>query len=316
MKSIRSISKESIIAIDIETVRIAEEFDDLDQQWQSAWEYKNKQNGNIPTHEELSKIWIETSSLYAEFSKVCAVSLVYHDGEVLKCKSYKGEDEKDILNSLKNDLDAFAGDPKYRLIGHAAKYFDYPFLSKRYIINSINIPIMLDTSDLKPWEHKNLCTNDLWKSFGTGPGSSLQALCTTLGVPISKVDLVGDEVGSAYFKGEIDRISNYCDLDTIAVWNVFQRFKGGDIVDPSDVVFIDQDNEQLTPQENVFKIIYGRGYISQEDEAFLLDRAKELIKKDRENLVLLVKASLGKNKFEQREEELFEKIIKTKKSKK
>jgi hypothetical protein len=42
---------------------------------------------------------------------------------------------------------------------------------------------------------KNMDTNELWKSFGTGPGSSLQALCNVLGIPVSKVDLVGDEVG-------------------------------------------------------------------------------------------------------------------------
>lgn len=36
---------------------------------------------------------------------------------------------------------------------------------------------------------------------GTGSGSSLQALCTVLGIPVSKVDLVGDEVGAVYFEG-------------------------------------------------------------------------------------------------------------------
>lgn len=316
MKQIRNIKKEDILAIDIETVRYEDDFNDLSDEWQSAWEYKNKQDGEIPTNEELTDMWVKRASLYAEFSKVCAVSLAYHDGENLKCKSYKGEDEKEILNALRTDLNAFANDPKYRLIGHASKYYDFPFLSKRYIANGIEIPFILDTSDLKPWEHKNLCTNELWRSFGTGPGSSLQALCKILDVPISKVDLVGDEVGAAYFNGEIDRISSYCDLDTIAVWNIFQRFKGEEIVDPSDAVFIKQDNQPLTEQENVFKTIYGRGYVSQEDEKFLLEKAKSLAKKDRENLVEILKASLGKKTFEQREEGIFDKIIKTKKTKK
>ena len=81
-------------------------------------------------------------------------------------------------------------------------------------------------------------TNDLWKSFGTGPGSSLQALCTVLNIPISKVDLVGDEVGAAYFKGELTRIADYCSLDTIATFNVFRFFKKESIFSFEEVVYV------------------------------------------------------------------------------
>ena len=85
---------------------------------------------------------------------------------------------------------------------------------------------------------KNLDTNELWKSFGTGPGSSLQAVCTVLNVPVSKVDLVGDEVGEAYFKGELERIAKYCSLDTIATFNVFRVFKKETIFPFEQVVYV------------------------------------------------------------------------------
>mgnify|MGYP000172669414 CR=1 FL=1 len=231
MKLLRDIPTNHFVAIDIETVRIKEKYEDLSPEWQSAWEYKNKQSGEVPYFEELSDSWEKTASLFAEFSKVCAVSLVFMIGEEkLKFKEFFGQDEEVLLTELRDFLQRMAqseGGKNYRLVGHAAKYFDYPFLCKRYVINNITIPTLLDTAHLKPWESRNLCTNaDIWKMGGTGAGSSLQALCTTLNIPISKVDLVGDEVGSAYYRGEVERIAKYCTLDTIATFNVIRRIKG------------------------------------------------------------------------------------------
>ena len=231
MKLLRDIPTKHFVAIDIETVRIVEKYEDLSPEWKSAWEYKNKQSGEVPFFEELADSWEKTSSLYAEFSKVCAVSLVFMVGEdKIKYKEFYGEDETALLKDLGAFLQRISEGVEgknYRLVGHASKYFDFPFLCKRYIINSLTIPTLLDTAHLKPWESRNLCTNqDIWKMGGSGAGSSLQALCTALAIPISKVDLVGDEVGSAYYRGEVERIAKYCTLDTIATFNVIRRIKG------------------------------------------------------------------------------------------
>lgn len=231
MKLLKDIPTRHFVGIDIETVRIVEKYEDLSQEWKSAWEYKNKQSGEVPFFEELSDSWEKTASLYAEFSKVCAVSLVFMIGdEKIKYKEFYGEDEALLLTDLRAFLQRMSEGVEgknYRLIGHAAKYFDYPFLCKRYIINSILIPTLLDTAHLKPWESRNLCTNqDVWKMGGSGAGSSLQALCNALAIPVSKVDLVGDEVGAAYYRGEVERIAKYCTLDTIATFNVVRRVKG------------------------------------------------------------------------------------------
>lgn len=239
MKVIRRIDPETVIALDIETVRIKKDWNELPKDYIEAWEYKNKHEGEIPDNEELAKEWEKRSSLYAEFSKVCAVSLtLYYKGQ-LKVKNYASEDETMLLLSLKTDLDKFHEKGRI-LCAHAGKYFDYPFLAKRYIINRIAIPELLDSSHLKPWEHTNLDTNDLWKSFGTGPGSSLIALAACLGLPISKVDLVGDEVGKVYYNGEIQRIADYCALDAITCMNVFLVFKGLNHFSFEDVVCVNK----------------------------------------------------------------------------
>ena len=239
MKSVLSINSADVLTLDIETVRIKKNFSELTEEFKSAWAYKMKQDGETLEEEELADKWTKMASLYAEFSKVCAISLTYLKDGVLKCKNYAGTDEKEILNSFASDIKAFFNiNNKYRFLGHAARYFDYPFLCKRYIINGFEVPSCLDESASKPWEMKNLDTNELWRSFGTGPGSSLQALCTTLDIPISKVDLIGDEVGEAFYRGELDRIAQYCSLDTIATFNVFRFFKKEPIFQFSDVVYV------------------------------------------------------------------------------
>lgn len=247
MKLLDDISSKHIIALDIETVRIKEYYKDLSPEWQSAWGYKCKQDGEIPSNSELRILWEKNASLYAEFSKVCAVSLAFLDttGNKLFCKEFFGEDETAILSNLKVMLDKISSkDKSFRLVGHAAKFFDYPYLCKRYVINNLYIPSILDTAHLKPWESQNLCTNnDIWKMGGTGAGSSLQALCTCLNIPISKVDLVADGVGEAYFKKEFKRIATYCSLDTIATFNVVRRIKMESIFEFKDVIYLNEDKD-------------------------------------------------------------------------
>lgn len=249
MKLLRDIPTKHFVGIDIETVRIVEKYEDLSPEWQSAWEYKNKQAGEVPFFEELADSWEKMASLYAEFSKVCAVSLVFMIGDdKAKYKEFYGEDEAVLLTDLRNFLQRMsdgADGKNYRLLGHAAKYFDYPFLCKRFVINSIQIPVLLDTAHQKPWESRNMCTNsDIWKMGGSGAGSSLQALCTALNIPISKVDLVGDEVGNAYYRGEVERIAKYCTLDTIATFNVVRRIKGEKVFQFDEVTAVKESTAQ------------------------------------------------------------------------
>lgn len=267
MKLLNDIQTKFIISIDIETVRIKKNFDELSPEYQEAWKHKLKQDGVIPDEETISDRWSKVASLYPEFSKVVAVSLAFLDTTETKlyCKEIAGEDESKLLSDLVSFLDRiYQKDKNFRLIGHASKFFDYPFLCKRYVINDLPIPAILDTAHLKPWETKNLCTNqDVWKMGGTGPGASLQSLCTALNIPISKVDLVGDEVGEAYFNGELNRIACYCSLDTIATFNIVRKIKREKVFSFEEVVYIDGKVEVIK-EATVLEKIYNTNSISPE----------------------------------------------------
>ena len=278
MKLLKDIPTKDFCSIDIETVRIKETFSELTEDYQSAWEYKNKHEGKVLNQDELAALWERTSSFYAEFSKVCAVSLAFLNKEEnnLIVKGFSNVDEKVLLEDLNSFLERIYNKGNYRLIAHAGKYFDYPYLCKRYVINDLDIPRILDTGHLKPWENKNLCTNqDIWKMGGTGAGSSLQALCTALNIPISKVDLVGDEVGTAYFNGELERISKYCSYDTIATFNIIRKIKKESIFQFEEVEYLNEkESVSVTP---VLERIYTSKEISDKDKEDL--RKLVLVKK-------------------------------------
>lgn len=297
MKVLKTIKSENVISIDIETVRVVEDFYDLDEETQSAWEYKNKQDGVVPSQEVLSELWNRNASLYAEFSRVCAVSIAFLHEDVLYCREFFGEDEVEILKSLYVSLENIYTRSQqegivYRLCGHAAKYFDYPFLAKRYIINSMEIPNILDVTNLKPWEQSNLCTNELWKLGGTGAGSSLQALCNALNVPTSKVDLVGDEVGQAYYKKEFEKIGRYCSYDAVATYNVFRRFKGEHIFQFDEVVY-KQANEKKKEATWLEKLYLSKVITDESrEEIQRIFKKKRLLKKDKEVVLDIIKSAL------------------------
>lgn len=303
MKLLNDIQSKHIIALDIETVRIKKDYDELSPQYKSAWQYKNKNEGVIPSEEELIKRWDTTASLYAEFSKVCAVSLSFLDtnGEKLMCKSFFGEDEALILSELKDFLQRIESskDGKhYRLVGHAAKYFDYPFLCKRYVINDLDIPTILDTAHLKPWETRNLCTNqDIWKMGGMGLGSSLPALCVAMGIPASKDDIEGDEVGECYYKGEFKRIAEYCNRDAIATFNIIRKVKREPIFQFSEVEYIDVAPATLKPA-HVLEQLYNANEITDEIAGQLLDVFKKVTPEDKEKVVEIVLGAFTQNDFE------------------
>jgi len=240
MRALDKIPSTKIVAIDIETVRITNTLGEAGEDVKTAFAYKNKNDGEYPDDFSLEQLWVKTASLYAEFSKVCSVSIVNlnKEGSVLFCRNFSSDNESLLLKEVSDLLIKMVKvDPLYRLIGHSSKMFDYPFLCKRMLINGVPIPPVLDHSGLKPWEVNNLDTNELWK-FGGLTGSSLVAMCVALGVPISKDEMAGEMVGEYFYDGKLDEIAKYCDKDTIATFNCLRRFKYEPIFRFEDVIYI------------------------------------------------------------------------------
>jgi 3'-5' exonuclease len=124
------------------------------------------------------------------------------------------------------------------LCAHNGKEFDFPFLCRRFLINGMALPKLLQLQGKKPWEVRHLDTMDMWKFGDYKNFSSLNLLAHVFGIPSPKDDMDGSMVGKTFYEeNDLPRIEKYCKKDVITLARVYNRFaSAGDIAD-HDIIF-------------------------------------------------------------------------------
>lgn len=229
-----TISSEDILFIDIETVPQHPGFSELPEHFQHLWDKKSSYFRN---EDQLAADVYERAGIYAEFGKIICISaggIIQKNGErFYKVKSYYNADEKKLLSEFNNMLEKFTSNPGKKLCAHNGLEFDYPYISRRTLINGLKLPRILDISGAKPWEIKDrlLDTLQLWKFGDYKNYTSLDLLCAVFNIPTPKDDIDGSQVAKVYYKdGDLDRIIHYCEKDTLALANLMLRYKGEPII--------------------------------------------------------------------------------------
>jgi hypothetical protein len=230
---------ENILFLDIETVPQYPSFDQLPESWRSLW---NKKADNLKKAEgETPADIYNRAGIYAEFGKIICIStgFVYIDAGVrkLKIKSFFGDDEQKLLAEFAGLLHKSFSRPDSKLCAHNGREFDFPYLSRRMIVNRVPLPSLLDTSGKKPWEVNHLDTMELWKFGDFKSYTPLNLLALTLGIPSPKDDIDGSMVWSVYWNdNDLTRIVTYCEKDVEALANVYLRIKGFEMIPKEAVV--------------------------------------------------------------------------------
>ena len=230
---------ENILFLDIETVPEQEHYSHLDDDIKDLWEHKTLyQRKDEFTAEE----FYDRAGIWAEFGKIVCISVGFFTlkGDVrnFRVTSFYG-DEKKILNDFINLLNNHFNQPNNVLCGHNAKEFDLPFIARRMIINDIDIPNKLNLFGKKPWEIPHLDTLELWKFGDYKHYTSLKLLTKILGIPSPKGDIDGSQVAHVYYVDkDIDRIVAYCEKDTIAVAQIFLRFRKDDLLIEDEIIHV------------------------------------------------------------------------------
>jgi uncharacterized protein YprB with RNaseH-like and TPR domain len=236
---IEKIRLENILFLDIETVPEAANYTELDQEMKSLWEQKTQ----YQRKEEFSPdAFYDRAGIWAEFGKIVCISAGYFiiKGDIrnFRVTSFFGE-EKKILSDFNNLISNHFNQSQHVLCGHNAKEFDIPFLARRMIINQIAIPSKLNLFGKKPWEIPHLDTLELWKFGDYKHYTSLKLLTKILGIPSPKGDIDGSQVGHVYYvEKDIDRIVTYCEKDTIAVAQIFLRFRREDLLIDEEIIHV------------------------------------------------------------------------------
>ena len=236
---ISKINLENILFLDIETVPETQHFSDLDHTTQALWEQKSKyqRKDNFT-----AEAFYDRAGIWAEFGKIVCISVGYFtfqgNNRRFRTTSFYGE-ERNLLLEFKNLVISHFSQTKHVLCGHNAKEFDFPYISRRMIINSIELPYKLNLFGKKPWEVTHLDTLDLWKFGDYKTYTSLKLLTHVLGIPSPKDDIDGSEVYKTYYEdNDIERIVSYCEKDTIAVAQIILRLRGDALLIDDEIIHL------------------------------------------------------------------------------
>ncbi len=223
-----AIDLEKIIFLDIETVSTSSDYLDLSPIMQQFWNKKHTyfhQENYTTAQESYSQ-----AGLYAEFGKVICISMgvirLQNGQPTLRIKSIYGDTEKDILQQLADLLATKFSPIDTHLVAHNGKEFDFQFLCKRYVINRIEIPSLLNPTHKKPWEVNLLDTMEHWKFGAYKQTISLKLLTHLLQIPPhpAENELDGSHVHDLYYiKKDFASIKRHCELDVANLTNVFLR---------------------------------------------------------------------------------------------
>jgi DNA polymerase elongation subunit (family B) len=218
--------KERILFLDIETVPQYRTFEELPEKFKLLWSKKADliRRKESDTIEELYL----RAGIYSEFGKIICISVGFvseNNGKYsARIKSFFGDDEVKLLN----DFVALVNQSKFDVLcGHNGKEFDFPYISRRMIVNGIAIPPILNNSGKKPWEINHKDTMEMWKFGDYKSFVSLDLLATILNIPTPKDDIDGSEVYNVYYNdGDLQRISTYCQKDVATLMKVYYRILG------------------------------------------------------------------------------------------
>ncbi len=241
MAILENIDIQKILFLDIETVPAYPNFDDMPPEWQELWADKTKY---IREREEISAsdYYPQRAGIMAEFGKIICISCGFFSkygssNREFRIKSFYGDDEKLVLNDFAELLNRHFYEGDNMLCAHNGKEFDFPYLSRRMLVNGIDLPRLLDTAGKKPWEVQHLDTMELWKFGDYKHYTSLKLLAALFHIPTPKDDMDGSMVGPVYWQEkDLERIAVYCQKDTVAVAQLLLRYRGENILVDDEVL--------------------------------------------------------------------------------
>lgn len=229
-----------ILFLDIETVPIVKNYDDLNENFKKFWDKKSQ---FISSENESSEDVFNKAGIYSEFGKIICISVGFIDNEKNKSfrlKSFFGDDEKKIITDFFSLLDNHFNKHKNFLCAHNGIEFDFPFIARRAIINNVSLNEMFDISASKRWENKHLLdTMEMWKFGDYKHYTSLDLLVNLFNIPTPKDDINGSQVAEVYYKeNNLERIVKYCEKDVIAIARLYLRFKNLETIAEENITYL------------------------------------------------------------------------------
>lgn len=233
----------NLLLLDIETVPCYNTFEMLPREWKLLW--VDKISKTMPENISPEESYLLRAGILAEFGKIICISTGYFyenaDNKIcLKIKSIFGDDEKFLLQNFLQITDAFYKvNSRFQFAGHNIREFDIPYICRRLLINSMDLPYYLQLHGAKPWEIEMIDTLQWWKFGDYKNYISLNLLAGVLGISTSKGDMDGSRVRDVYYEDkDLERIKVYCEKDVVVVANIILKFKNLPLLEDNCVAIV------------------------------------------------------------------------------
>jgi len=235
---------EKIFFMDIETVPQFSNYAKIPDNLKKLWDHKTVLLNKMDDHKSADELY-HRAGIYAEFGKIICISVgtfrkIENDNLQFRIKTYYNHNETLILQAFIDLMNDHFRPSVNFLCAHNGREFDFPYISRRILINNLKIPSALDVAGKKPWEIEHLLdTLQLWRFGDYKNFTSLDLLCTILNVPTPKNDISGQDVWKIYWEeNDLEKIVKYCEKDVLAIARLMMRFKGLSIIAEENIVHI------------------------------------------------------------------------------
>lgn len=234
---------ENLLLIDIETVPLSGQYQQLDSKMQKLWDKKSQLI--CPEQDNTSATFEDRAGIYAEFGKIVCIGLGYftrqNQGYNLKIKSLNGHDEKRLLEEFAVICNKFFQKGNKQFCGHNIREFDIPYICRRSYINQVLLPeVLSDLQNKKPWDNPMLDTLQFWKFGEYKNFVSVNLLSTVLGIESPKDDIDGSDVAKVYWQNnDLPRIASYCNKDVVTVAQILMRLNNRPLLQEDDIKYTD-----------------------------------------------------------------------------
>ncbi len=221
---------QDILFLDIETVPVYQNFEELSEELQFLWDKKSEKFRS--DDESAAAAYSSRAGIYAEYGKIVCISVgILHakddEGWHFRVRSFANDDEKVLLTEFGEMLTKHFSLRSKRLCGHNGREFDFPYICRRMLINGVQLPPILRIQGKKPWEIQHLDTLDMWKFGDYKNYTSLRLLAALFDIPTPKDDIDGSEVAGVYWnENNLQRIVTYCEKDVVTTARIFLKMAG------------------------------------------------------------------------------------------
>ena len=238
--------------LDVETVPMCNQFSEIGERLQKLFLKKfakdiesamSDADASVKAEEIHNKVWQRTAGLHAEFNRIVCISIgmflpAADGGKRMRFRVKALTDGNEASLMLKFHSVITQSKPT-TIIGHNGKGFDFPLLSRKFLMHKLSLPTVFNTIGKKPWEVSHLDTMEMWAFGEWNKRTSLDLLAATFNIPTPKDVMDGSEVRGYFYEKEkgpedhfsqkgLDQIGVYCNKDVVTCAQVHCALTGED----------------------------------------------------------------------------------------